>query len=416
MGKKERGKLNLLMILKDEAVTIEEVIKAFFLNGVPLYSRLIVGIDDSTKDDTEKIVRKYTDEVFLFKWEEDFSKHRNDLIKKVVKGEWVAYPDGHEILRPRGLAVLDKFLDDQPEMANIYSPYIEIDCDEYDIPDVVFRRPIIFKNTGSVGFRRKVHNFLFDDKKNIVIQLPEVSFVHNMPSERKQMRSNMRIDMNVRKLEKSVKKSPNDTRDTFYLADSYEEGGDLDKAIDNYAKAFKLADGVDTDMAAQTCISAMNCLYKAKKHEDAIKWGFDGMRNRSDRAELFHFMGLNTYCLGRFREALYWYGLASLMTLPNTAYFLMGKIYSWYPWEGIMMCNIQLEEYEAALEAAYKILTWKTNKKTGKQCFETLKNINNLKEAIEKSKKGIALNHTIMNSAANLLIDNYSKKIELQIV
>jgi len=413
---KERGKLNLLFILKDEAETIEEAIKAFhFEDGRKLYHRLIVGIDDSTADDTEKIVRKYTNEVSFFTWEEDFSKHRNTLIDKVTEGEWVVYPDGHEILRPKGLVILDKFLDEQPTMANVYSPYIEIDVDEYDVPDIVFRRPIIFKHTGYVRFKRKVHNFLYDDKENKIAQLPEVSFTHNMPHKRKEMRSSMRKDMNLRELEKTTKTAPKDTRENFYLSDVYEEGGDFGKAMEGYERTFRMADIVDPDMAAQTCISAMNCLYKLKKYDEAIKWGFRGMNNKSDRAELFHFMGLNLYSLKRYGEALHWYSLATLMCLPETTYFLMGKIYSWYPWEGIMLCNLRLEKYEASLKAAKRILLWKTNKVTGEKCAYTLQSIKNLEEAIEKSKSGAMLNQKIMDSAADT-IKNYGEKAELKVV
>jgi len=395
-GNEHPVKFILMFILKDEAETIEQAIKAFHWDdGKPLYDRLIIGIDNNTKDNTEEIVRKYTDEVSFFDWGEDFSKHRNALIDKADKDAWIMFPDGHEVMRTTannpgkydGREVIQELLKINPTEANVFSPNIEIDVDDNDIPDVIFRRPIFFKNTGHVKFHRKVHNYLFDDDKKIICRLPEVFFIHNMPEKRKQMRTGMRTDMNVRKLGKSVSEKPKDVRDNFYYADSLDEANDVTNAIKHYKKSFKLSDQHDPDIAAQICISAMNSLYKVKKYKEMVEWGYKGLRNRWDRAELYHYLALAKKNLNKLHESNHWWYIASQLPLPDTTYFLMARVYSWYPWEGMAVNFSQLGELDEALKCFRRVLEWKTNKKTGEGCPATLHNIKLLKEAIEKRDK-----------------------------
>lgn len=404
---KKKEKLALLFILKDEGKTIGKAIRAFHLNNKPIYDRLIVAIDNSTKDNTYEEVKKYTDEISYFDWKENFSIHRNDLIKKVPKDFFICFPDGHEVLRPKGLLCLVDFMDeppaqrtkDLPNAPNIFSPWIEIDVDEFDVPAVIFRRPIIFRNTGQVEFRRGVHNYLYDEDKHIICAMPEVSFIHNMPFKRKEMRTGMRQDMNKRKLTQTVKKSPNDTRDNFYLAETFEESGDPKKAFKYYKRTFDLCDGKDNDMAAQSCISLMSSCINNKDWTTAIPWAYKGMRNNWERAELYYYLGLCLSQLKRYGEAIHWYIITASMKIPHkSSYFIQGKVYTWLPYDGIAYCKNKLGDTEGALEASEKILQWKTNKTTGEPCPIIMRNINTLKDAIKNKDKDLKAQELLQDS------------------
>jgi len=400
--------LYLVMILKDEEKSIEETILAFHDKGDgPIYDHLMVEIDDSTTDKTEEIVRKYTDDIKFFTWEENFAKHRNDLIDRIPIGVYTMFPDGHEVMRPNGINVLHKFLQDPPTEINAYAPYIEIDCDEYDIPDVVFPRPIFFKNTGKVKFHRGVHNHLLDGDDKPIRKFSYISFKHNMHPKRKKMRKEMRADMNVRKLLETTKTNPDDARDLFYLGDAYDERGDVKKALEYYEKAFKLTDKYDTDLAAQICICALNANNKIANYgDDATKWAFRGMRNRWDRAELYYFLGLLLSKNKKDEQAIHWYKIATTLRLPNSAYFLMGKVYSWFPYDGLMLSYNNIGDLENSLLSAKKILEWKKNKVTGEFCPIVMKNIKNIEEGIinakrdEKARQIMADNQELIDEAS----------------
>lgn len=424
-----KSELYLLMILKDEEKSIEETILAFHENGDdPLYDHLIVGIDNNTTDKTEEIVRKYTDDVHFFDWEENFSLHRNWLIDKAPLSTdeqqvFLLFPDGHEVMRPHGKAVLHKFLSEPPTNANAFAPYIEIDCDDYDIPDVVFSRPIFFRNTGNVRFERGVHNYLFDKDKTIV-KMPQLSFKHNMHPKRKEMRREMRADMNIRRLQETTKANPNDARDIFYLGDAYEESGKYNKAMEYYTKTFELTDNVDPDLAAQVCICALNLSHKIKKYDrDARLWAYRGIRNRFERAELYYYLGLLLSKDKKDKEAIHWYKIAASMPLPNSAYFLMGKVYTWFPYDGLMVSYNAIGDLENSLLAAKKIIEWKKDPKTGKPCPVIMRNIRSLEEGIankEKSNKAkqlMAENQELVKKAAEQIGEVIKKEpTRLQVV
>ena len=413
-------KLTLALILKDEARTIKKVIEAFHLEGKPLYHRLVVGIDNSTTDKTAEIVKEFTDEISWFTWEQDFSKHRNEIIKKVDIGDFVIMPDGHEIMRPNGRIVLQEFLKDAPleKDGNIFSPYIEIDVDEYDIPDIVFRRPILFRHTGHIWFKRGVHNFLFDEKNHTTIALPQVSFVHNMHHERKQMRSEMRLDMNKKKLEETTKKNPDDRRDNFYLADVYDEAEQFEEALKCFEKTFDLAKDNDNDLAAQTCISYMNTCVKAKQYNRAIDWGYKGIKQKWNRAELYYYLALCHFKMGNYHGSIHWYKVASTMSVPtDTSYFVMAKVYSWYPWDGMGSCYHKLGEFVESKRCFEKVLEWKVNKETGEKCPTIVKNIENLTKAIEEYNYEdqvndlISGNANLVEKAGEQIIDNMKMQV-----
>ncbi len=86
-------KLSLVMIVKNEALGLEKCL----LSAKPFVDEIIIAIDDQTTDDSAKIAAKYADVVKYFKWEDDFSKARND-IGVYARGKWTMFLDGHEYI------------------------------------------------------------------------------------------------------------------------------------------------------------------------------------------------------------------------------------------------------------------------------------------------------------------------------
>ncbi|MCL5784304.1 MAG: glycosyltransferase family 2 protein [Patescibacteria group bacterium] len=80
--------LSVIIITKDEQDRIEAC-----LESVKWADEIIV-VDNGSKDDTLKIVRKYTDKIFQVN-SQDFAETRNFAMEK-AKGEWVLYVDADE--------------------------------------------------------------------------------------------------------------------------------------------------------------------------------------------------------------------------------------------------------------------------------------------------------------------------------
>ena len=72
--------ISLCMVVKDEAETLAAAIESH--EGI--MDEIVIGVDDSCTDNTPEIAKKYASsgKYFEFKWQDDFSKARNEAIKR----------------------------------------------------------------------------------------------------------------------------------------------------------------------------------------------------------------------------------------------------------------------------------------------------------------------------------------------
>ena len=102
----ERPTVALCMIVKDEAATLERAIRS----ALPVVDEIVIGIDDRTTDESERIAREFADTVFRFTWTDDFSAARNRALEHCTAG-WVLQLDGHEVLAPGSAGSFQKMME-----------------------------------------------------------------------------------------------------------------------------------------------------------------------------------------------------------------------------------------------------------------------------------------------------------------
>ena len=100
-------KISLCIIVKDEGRGLEE----FLLYHKDLVDEIIV-VDTGSTDNTIEIARKYTDKIFNFKWNDDFSAARNYSISKAL-GDWILWLDPDEIISEKDLEKIKEFNDNK---------------------------------------------------------------------------------------------------------------------------------------------------------------------------------------------------------------------------------------------------------------------------------------------------------------
>ncbi len=83
------------MFARDEAATIHDAIESV----KPLCDEIIIGIDNTSSDDTEKIASEYADVLYKFDWNDSFSDAQNLAMSKCTK-EWILIWDAHELMSP----------------------------------------------------------------------------------------------------------------------------------------------------------------------------------------------------------------------------------------------------------------------------------------------------------------------------
>ena len=82
--------ISLCLIVKDEGKNLRD----FLNHHSDLFDELII-VDTGSKDDTASIAKEFTDKVFSFKWNDDFSEARNFSISKATK-DYILWLDPDE--------------------------------------------------------------------------------------------------------------------------------------------------------------------------------------------------------------------------------------------------------------------------------------------------------------------------------
>ena len=394
MSKEE---LILALMLKDEGETIETVIKSFHRDdGSSLYKELIVGIDNATSDNTEEIVRKYTDKIIHFTWDNDFAKARNLVIEECAKYDipWIFFPDGHEALQSQSRDIVDFVLEADSKDVWLISPYVHMmdklracckkKCSYPEIPEFTFPRPMFFRNNGEVWFKEAVHNFLDAPAEHKCI-MPEISLLHKMPAWRMKKRLEQRKSMNVDGLMKQWEENKDNPRTTYYMANTLGDIGEFDKALEWYEKSLEHTG--NKDQRAQIRITAGYILCHQDKFEEAYEILLPAIGEKWNRAEIWFLLGWSAKGMGDIQQAIHWFEISTKMNIPVSGYFLIPEMYTWFPWDGLMECKASIGDIEGALKAAKVIKkVWKS------ECETVDNNIKNLSEALVNQKADNVMN------------------------
>lgn len=105
--------ISLCMIVKDEESVLERCLKS-----VQGYVDEIIIVDTGSTDSTREMARRFTDHVYTFEWNHDFSAARNESLKH-ASGKWILVLDADEYFEEAEIRKLRKLLeamDPQPHI------------------------------------------------------------------------------------------------------------------------------------------------------------------------------------------------------------------------------------------------------------------------------------------------------------
>ncbi len=110
--------ISVCMIVKDESEILDNTLKS-----ISKYGYEIIIVDTGSTDNTKEIAYKYTNKVYDYKWENDFSKARNFAISK-ANNENILVLDADEIVLNVDKKLLEKTIcKDKVGRINIVNKY-----------------------------------------------------------------------------------------------------------------------------------------------------------------------------------------------------------------------------------------------------------------------------------------------------
>jgi len=213
----QKKEITLGIIAKDEGKGIENAI----LTTLEYTQDIVVLVDDKTTDETEIIAKKYTDKVFKYTWNNDFSDARNQLTQYVLT-EWVLFLDGHEYLeRATGLENIK------------HENHDALMCEIRLESNSIVRYPRLHHK--NLKYQDQVHNKLvcenLGNENNILIVHDRIK---GQSEESTAEREKQRDEMVIGIMGKQIKEDKKNTRASLHLALHYHARQKLKKAIKYY--------------------------------------------------------------------------------------------------------------------------------------------------------------------------------------
>jgi len=216
----------------------------------------LVIVDTGSTDDTVEIAKTYTDNVYYFEWQDDFSLAKNYAMSKCT-GDWVMGLDADWRLEEGGIEKIREAIDKYGEEHDV----INVTLVFSGSPGHAHIMPNIFKNDGSIKYSGAVHESV--NKPGFSNGEVKINYCYG-PSHK------LDPDRNIRILKKEMENQPNNPRWIFYLAREYYYRNDFSTAFSLFAKyigmsKFKAEKG-DAYLIAAKCLFHLNRGDEAREH------------------------------------------------------------------------------------------------------------------------------------------------------
>lgn len=255
---KDRATLSLAMMVKDE----ERFLEGALLSAKNWVDEMVV-VDTGSTDRTVEIAKDCGAKVSFFEWPNDFSKARNETIKR-SSGDWVAILDADERFkgdyphRVRDLLNPTSAWPYQAIMLNVVNQRLDGSTTH------TFFSPRIFPKHPDLGYYGRIHNCfgslsMQKEKDFEFLQCNGVEIIHLGYDKTVYKEKNKEV-RNLTLLEAAVREEPEVDRYRFYLGREYLILRRLEEAKQMLASVFQLSE-IDPMCYRETRVAYLQCLY-----------------------------------------------------------------------------------------------------------------------------------------------------------
>jgi glycosyltransferase involved in cell wall biosynthesis len=252
--------LSVCLIIKNEEKVLRRCLES--IKGI---ADEIIIVDTGSTDLSKSIASEYTDMIYNYEWEDDFSKARNFAASK-ASGEWIMAIDADEYVDRDSFIYFKNNLKDSSPNENILAVQIVNFLGANGANTVLNYHERIYKNDGKINYYRNIHEMLKHKDSLEKKGFAQLQFFHSGYMD-DVMKDKDKSNRNLLLLESIKEKEGHDYN---FLGDVYFQIGDLDKAITNYKMAFQLKGSLNYDWVVRLLVKLVNCLRAAKRSEEAL--------------------------------------------------------------------------------------------------------------------------------------------------
>lgn len=326
--RKRRARISLGMIVKNEENNIEKAIKST-KNKIDEIIIVDTGNIDKTNQIAEslgaKIIKssQYNDDPK--ECIEHFGNAKNEFIDAAT-GDWILWMDADD------------------EWCNIEKLEVSPFVDYYNVllnyGKSNFYSVRLFRNNWNIKFIGAIHEVPWPTP-NLRRAEAEFSVKHDTKEKPGRLERNLKI------LLKEYEKKPKDSRNLFYLGNTYREMGKYDDAIKIYHERLDCIDK-NKDWVAERYLAAYYAAYCyackgqwAECYPDAIK----AIEITDMYAEAYELIGEMYYNLGNYAKAIDFLNLAYHTPKPKDYVFIREEMYDEAPLEWIKRCRLKIKQH-----------------------------------------------------------------------
>lgn len=324
--------ISLCMIVKNESATIERC-----LSSIKNIVDEVIIVDTGSSDNTKNICRKFTDKIYDFKWIDDFAAARNFAFDKAAK-EYILWLDADDILENNDrlkLLSLKSAMDSSVDSVTM-NYNLSFDANGSVISSLrrnrLVRRACFFK---WVGF---VHEYLsvWGNIINSDISVNHKSIEHD---------SNRNLMIYEKHIQSGEEFTP---RDLYYYANELSDHGIFGKAVQYYEKFLNTGQGwVEDNISA--CGRIADCYKNLKDSNKEFMYTLKSFEYGLPRAEFCCRLGYHFLNRRRYKEAIFWYKLATELEIPSESWGTIDHAcWTWLPHLQLCVCYDRLGQYETA--------------------------------------------------------------------
>ena len=300
----------------------------------------IIIVDTGSTDATREVALRFTDSVYDFPWQDDFSLARNEAFSHATK-PFMMWLDADDVMTPeavQALVALKKTL--LPSVNAVMMPY-HCGIREDGTPSLVFERERIVRRDAGLRFSGFVHEAITLWGNVIHADIP---VLHTGGGEKKHPRRN--LELYERQMKSGYAMKP---RDWYYYARELMDCGETERAAQTFS-AFLAMDGwlpnrIDAHLQRGHCMRRLNRMMEARvEYLAAMAYGLPG-------AEALCAMGSTMLDGGDPRAAAFWYR-AAMEVEPDASggAFISPDAHTYIPAMQLCVCYDRMGRKKEAME------------------------------------------------------------------
>ncbi len=316
--------ISLCMIVKNEEKVLDKC-----LSSIQKCVDEIIIVDTGSSDSTIEIAKKYTDKIYHYKWNNDFSSARNFSLSKATCNYllWLDADDYIKEEQAKKLLELKKNL-------NEYDMYYFL----YDFDDQYqpFYRERLFSKNQNYQFKGRIHEAIIPYGK---------TKYENITIHQQNLNKGL-TDRNL-KIFESFSEDEFTPRDYYYYARELYRHSKIEDAIYYFQKFLKCPDGY-FENKIDACYLLGSIYTDLNQYDEALKVLFLTFNEDLPRSNVLCSIA-NIYLLeNKIQQAIYYYELALEHPYSPSISFVHKDYLDYIPAIQLCVCYDKLKNYEKA--------------------------------------------------------------------